>query len=117
MLFTLWAVEQAGLIEGVPLDVLGIGSGWAIVSLFFVLFMRGRIVPRQTMEDQRSAYESRIEDIEHDRDEWRTAHRISEQARLEEREHNAALVHDIAEPVKGFLEGFRKATRSEVGEP
>lgn len=101
-------------LDAIPYEALGIGSGWFLVGVFFLLFMRGRIVPRQTLEDQRADYASRLEDIEHDRDEWRAAHRISEQARLEEREHNSALVHDIAEPVKGFLEGFRKATRSEV---
>lgn len=96
-----------------PIEVL---TPSALLGLTIVLILRGYLVPRRTVDEQRKAYESRIEDIDHDRNEWRAAHRISEQARLEEREHNAALVHDIAEPVKGFLEGFRKATRSEVGE-
>lgn len=101
-------------LDAIPHKAHGIGSGWFLVGVFFLLFMRGRIVLRQTPEDQRADYASRLQDVEHDRDEWRTAHRISEQARHEEREHNAALLHDIAEPVKGFLEGFRKDTRSEV---
>lgn len=96
-----------------PVEVL---TPSVLLGIAILLILRGYLVPRRTVDEQRKAYESRIEDIDHDRNEWRAAHRISEQARLEEREHNAALVHDIAEPVKGFLEGFRKATRSEVGE-
>lgn len=94
-------------LPGVALAGLGVVAfgGWSLAAYFARLIYTGKLVPHIT-----------VDGINHDRDEWRTAHRISEQARLEEREHNAALVHDIAEPVKGFLEGFRKATRVEVDE-
>ena len=106
MLTTVWLAQSAGVFDAVPTSVLNGVGVVGLVLIFFWLLATGRLVTRRE-----------VDQIEHDRDEWRTAHRISEQARLEEREHNAALVHDIAEPVKGFLEGFRKATRSEVGEP
>jgi hypothetical protein len=48
------------------------------------------------------------DDIAHDRDEWRAAHRISETARVEEREHNAALIEDVAKPVREFLLAARQ---------
>lgn len=48
------------------------------------------------------------DDIAHDRDEWRAAHRISETARVEEREHNAALIEDVAKPMQEFLRAFRQ---------
>ena len=82
-----------------PLEVL---TPAALLGVGVLLILRGYLVPRKYLED-----------IEHDRDEWRTAHRISETARQEERDHNAALVRDVAEPIRGVLEGFRKAARSE----
>jgi hypothetical protein len=88
------------------LPPVGILAPSALAGLSVLLILTGRLVPRKTLED-----------IEHDRDEWRTAHRISETARQEERDHNAALIRDVAEPIKGFLQGFRKeaaAARSEV---
>lgn len=73
------------MIDGLPLGTLGIGSGWALVAICVVFLMRGNIVPRRTYED-----------IVHDRNEWRTAHRISEAARLEGVEHQRAMAETAA---------------------
>lgn len=79
-------------------------AGWSLAGYFARLVYTGKLVPRPT-----------VEDVNHDRDEWRAAHRISETARQEERDHNAALTHDVAEPLKDFLQAFRStASRSEV---
>lgn len=56
--------------DSIPWDHIGVGSGWALVALFVVLVYRGILIPRRTYED-----------VMHDRDEWRAAHRISETAR------------------------------------
>jgi hypothetical protein len=58
------------VIDGIP--VLQVGAG-GLVTLFVVAILVGRLVPRRTLDD-----------ISHDRDEWRTAHRISETARVEQ---------------------------------
>jgi len=52
----------------------------ALAGLCVLLIMTGRLIPRRTHED-----------VVHDRDEWRTAHRISEAARLEGVEHQRAM--------------------------
>lgn len=44
----------------------------ALAGLAVLLILTGRLVPRRTYDD-----------IKHDRDEWRAAHRISETARIE----------------------------------
>ena len=60
-------------VDGIPLSALTpIGALCLVLALPYLLIARGRLVPRSTLED---AY--------HDRDEWRAAHRISEQARAE----------------------------------
>jgi hypothetical protein len=68
-----------------------------VVLLVGWLIWTGRLVTRRE-----------IDDIAHDRDEWRAAHRISETARVEEREHNAALIEDVAKPIQEFLLAFRQ---------
>jgi hypothetical protein len=71
------------VIEGVPTELLGIGAGWAIVALVVLLIVRGKLVPKSTVDAMEKSYVRQIEDIGHDRDEWRAAHRISETARVE----------------------------------
>lgn len=60
------------MIDGIPIQFLGIGSGWLIVAVGVLGLLRGTVVPRRTYDDAL-----------HDRDEWRAAHRISESARAE----------------------------------
>jgi hypothetical protein len=55
------------MIDGIPLNSIFDFSGW-IVAAGLVIF--GALIPRRTYRD-----------MVHDRDEWRAAHRISEQAR------------------------------------
>lgn len=57
------------MFETIPWDTIG-PSG--LLAILILLILTGRLVPRRTMEDAL-----------HDRDEWRTAHRISEAARVE----------------------------------
>lgn len=47
-----------------------VGAG-GLVSLFVIAVMRGKLVPRKTMED-----------VLKERDDWKAAHALSEQARL-----------------------------------
>lgn len=57
---------------------MGVTIPWAqigpsgLLTILVLLILLGRLVPRRTMED-----------VLHDRDEWRAAHRISETARAE----------------------------------
>lgn len=107
------------MIEGIPVDLAdGIGVV-AVVAILGWLLASGRLLPRSFVERMEAQYQRELEDLGHDRDEWRTAHRISEQARLEEREHNRGLVEDLGATVTSFLAGFRRAadevTRDKAG--
>ena len=83
-----------GLLNGIGVVAVVLFVGWMIWT--------GRLVTRRELDD-----------IAHDRDEWRAAHRISETARVEEREHNAALVQDVARPVQEFLGAFRQLAENQ----
>lgn len=54
---------------GLPISTL---TPAGLLAMVIILIAVGRLVPRRTMED-----------VIHDRDEWRAAHRISEAARAE----------------------------------
>ena len=59
------------MIEGIPIAALGpVGGLLFIVFLPYIQMARGKLVPRSTLEDERA-----------DRDDWREAHRTSEQVR------------------------------------
>lgn len=90
----------AAVLNGVGVVGLVILIGW--------LMWTGRLIAKPSVDELRQAYDRQLEDSNHDRDEWRAAHRISETARVEEREHNAALIEDIAKPMQEFLFAFRQ---------
>ncbi len=74
------ATDLGGL--GIPISQL---TPAGLLAVLILLIALGRLVPRRTMED-----------VIHDRDEWRSAHRISEQGRVE-----------LAETVEAMLEQMR----------
>lgn len=68
------------MIEGLNLAQIGAGG---LVTLFVLAILTGRLVPRRNLDD-----------VVRDRDEWRAAHTISENARLEgQKQVNELLEH------------------------
>lgn len=98
------------MIEDIPIGALTNGIGVVGVLLIFVwLVATGRLVTRREVDSTEAMHIRELEDISHDRDEWRAAHRISEQARVEERENTRDLIDGFGTTLTGFLEGFRRA--------
>ena len=97
-------------LDGVPLDQLGIGAGWAIVALFVIAILRGNLIPRRTYDD-----------IVHDRDEWRAAQRISESARVEgeiQRNHMAETANTMNQLMRELQDRLRPGgNRNEEARP
>lgn len=64
--------EAGGIVfEGLPIGVL---SSSAIAALAVLSVIRGWLVPSRQVDE-------RLADVKQERDQWREAHRISEQAR------------------------------------
>ena len=103
------------MLEGIPvsLDVL---APSALIGLVVLMIFTGRLVTKAQVDRLIAEYQKQLDDMSHDRDEWRAAHRISETGRQEERDHAVALTNDIAKPLTAFLMGFRKASGAEVSE-
>lgn len=63
----------AGILNGLGVVGVIVFGGWLVAS--------GRLVTRREVDRRDTDHVREITDIAHDRDEWRTAHRISETAR------------------------------------
>lgn len=63
---------------------LTLGGPWALVALFFIMVWRGELIPRRTYDD-----------MVKDRDEWRTAHTVSETGRHEVLRQNGELLEAV----------------------
>ena len=91
---------------GIPLGAL---TPAGLLAVVIMLIAMGRLVPRRTMED-----------VIHDRDEWRTAHRLSEQARVEQDETLRGVLKSM-ETLEAFIRalpsGVEAARRSTRGHP
>lgn len=70
---------DSGTLWGIPIGTL---TPAGLLFIIVLLIASGRLVPRRTMED-----------AIHDRNEWRTAHRISEQSRAEQ----SAMIAELLE--------------------
>lgn len=66
------------IVDGIGLPQVGLGLGWAVAFLFTVAVLRGGLIPRQTHLDAVRAHEKALEDMAHDRDEWRAESRIKD---------------------------------------
>lgn len=76
-------------LEGVPVEWLGIGSGWTLFALLAWLVVRavvrGDLVPRSTHEDAL-----------HDRDMWRANSMVSEAGRAKVEDNQRELLEPVA---------------------
>lgn len=68
--------------DGIPLGSLTpIGALCLVLALPYLQLARGKLHPQSTIDRMTVDHAREMADISHDRDEWRTAHRISETAR------------------------------------
>lgn len=62
------------MLDGLPVDWIGPTSGWAVVALFVVAILTGRLVPRATVKLERELLTQRAED-------WKATAQLTEHAR------------------------------------
>jgi hypothetical protein len=82
------------MIDGIPVSTLTpLGLLCLVLAFPYLQLARGKLHPQSTIDRMVAAHNRELEDISHDRGEWRTAHRISETARLEA----VGQVHELLE--------------------
>ncbi|MFH8805467.1 hypothetical protein ACH4F6_39000 [Streptomyces sp. NPDC017936] len=64
----------------------------ALVGLVVLLVLRGQLVPRRQLEDVRTDLVRQIDDLRGERDTWRQAHAVSEEARREAQDQAGELL-------------------------
>jgi hypothetical protein len=80
----------------VVLPPVGLGSGWALVALTVVALMRGKLVPRSSLDD---AF--------HDRDEWRAESRIKD-AQLAEKDVQLGHLAEVGRTTEALLAAYQR---------
>jgi len=84
------------MFDALPVDTIYNVSGWVVAA---GLVVTGLLIPRRTYKD-----------IVHDRDEWRTAHRISEQSRAELADQVGELL-EHARTTDAFIRSLPRPSR------
>jgi hypothetical protein len=95
-----------GIVQGGAAAVLG------IVVLFILL---GRLVPRRAVDDLREDYAARIAELIAERDMWRTAHGVSEEARHEDQQQVRELM-EVARTADHVLRALPTRSSEEVSD-
>jgi hypothetical protein len=70
------------MVNGIPVNALTpLAALIFALSFPYLQIARGKLVPQSTLDRMVEEHQRTIEDIQHDRNEWRASHRISEAAR------------------------------------
>lgn len=86
-------------VAGMPIEtVSALGAGWALVAVFVGLIFKGKIVPRQSLDD-----------VIHDRNEWRAESRIKD-AQIAEKDTQLRILAEIGETEKHVLGALAEVT-------
>jgi hypothetical protein len=81
------------VLEGIPLVGL---TAPTVLFIGVLLILTGRLVPRRTYQDMKE-----------DRDHWRTAHAVSEEARIA-KSRQLDVVLEVSETVKDVLQALQR---------
>jgi len=76
-------------------------AGWMLVASFVIAMWKGKVVPRSSLDD-----------VMHDRDEWRTESRIKDQ-QIAEKDGQLQHLAEVGETQKALLSALGKLTGQE----
>ena len=104
------------MLDGLPVDQFGIGSGWAIVCVFVLLIALGRLVPKNTHDRELKLANEATERAQHEANEWRTESRIKDQQLLEKdiQLKHMAEVGKTVETVMGSLQSLQRRSEDDT---
>ncbi|HJR90228.1 MAG TPA: hypothetical protein VJ782_08755 [Aeromicrobium sp.] len=93
---------------GVPLESVGLGFGWVLVAMFVTLVLRGDLVSRKTLEAQVALLENRIDERDHEANEWRTEGRIKD-TQIAEKDTQLRHLAEVGKSVESIMHALQKA--------
>jgi len=80
----------------------------ALVAIVVLLVLLGRLVPRSVLEDVRTDRDTRLAELAQERDTWREAHAVSEEARREAQDQSAELL-ELSKVAAHFFSALPRA--------
>lgn len=90
--------------QTLPTDQIALG---ALVTIMVISILRGWVVPRSVLIDRMADKDARIAALEKERDDWHTAHDVSEAGRAELKSQNGDLIRSAEIPNR-FMESARE---------
>lgn len=96
-------------VEGIAVvPTVGLGAGWA---LLLVGLTSGRLMTRGAHEEQmnavRDTYQRQVDDVIHDRGEWKTQSRITDTTVVELLDQQRGLLTSVANTVAAVMEAIK----------
>lgn len=98
------------MLDGIPIDQVGYGSGWALVALFVWLIFTGRLIPKSTHDRELAQATAETERAEHDGAEWRTESRIKDQ-QLMEKDIQLRHMEEVGKTVTAVMGSIQRLRR------
>ena len=92
------------MIDGIGLPQVGLGMGWVVAFIYTVALLRGLLVPRQSLED-----------VIHDRDEWRAESRIKD-SQIAEKDEQLRELSAVGRAVNAVMRAIQRGPKDEVSE-
>jgi hypothetical protein len=88
----------------------------ALVGLVVLMVLTGRLVTRRQLDDVRADRDARLAEIAAERDTWREAHRVSEEARREAQDQTGELLElsRVSAHLLSALPAAREVTDAKV---
>ena len=88
-------------------------GGWVLFGIAAVALIFGLLVPRKAVNDMIANHNRALDDVIHDRDEWRAEARLKDQQVAELGEQNTILLREIGPGMKDFMEALQRAGKRE----
>ncbi|MDT0477414.1 hypothetical protein RM863_35360 [Streptomyces sp. DSM 41014] len=86
-----------------------IGAG-ALVAVIVLMILRGQLVPRRQVDDLLAVKDAQISELTTERDTWRQAHGVSEEARRESQDQSGELL-ELSRTAGYFFNALPRAAR------
>lgn len=117
-----WTTGEALVttVEGYPLfPTAGLASGWIVTGWFVWRLMSGRLMTRTAHDEQvtviRETYQRQVDEVTHDRGEWRTQSRITDSTVQELLDQNRTLLTPLATTISAVMDAIKDNARETRG--